>query len=522
MTGKLFCILCLIAVTPARSAPSTISFYSVSLSLHQDTLRRVVEIRGIQGSDHQLSRIARGYNPETQSITLERAIFGFPEGDSGPVPRWSVDTLSGSGGWPLSLVTVFPALREGMTMEYTVEITDWSGNWREGAWAVLSPSVKGIRPDTCEFSVAGDFVENLRWHGTGYEVSRGADKIEFTADDSSGVLVISPFSTFTELEYFILREVSPALDSRYPPDLREAALQATSAGADEYAQSVRAKSLLCNSINRTADVPGTRINTVHTLQEILDRRSGTALEVSLVFAAMCRELGMQADILPASETDYGIPVPVGWNRYLVRLETDDGHEWFVEPSANLTSSSYIYRPDTLFVIENGNIQVIPPNEPFESSISEEWHIDSEEGTFSLEMKCTGWYDMMLRRKLAGLSMEKTLLSLSEWSWLSGRTIVPDSCSLSDPFDLGTNMALSVFGTLWIPAGNSITAEYLPAFSWAKPEDLPNMSIRKWFLSGIENACSPISPLIEIMDGGVLITDTSGISRPIPVFLEVAE
>ncbi len=522
MTGRLFCLLCFLAVTPARTTVSTVSFYSVSLLLQQDTLRKIIEIRGIQGNDRQLSRITRCFNPETQSITLERAVFGFPDGESGPVPEWSVDTLSGSGGWPLSLVTAFPALREGMTMEYRVEITDWSENWREGAWGVFSPSVKGLRPDTCKFSVTGDLIENLHWNGTGYRVSRDSGKVEFIATDSAGVLVISPFSTYTELENFILGKISPALESEYPPDLREAALQSTSAGADEYAQSVRAKSLLCNSINRTAAVPGININTVHSIQEILDRRRGTALEISLVFAAMCRELGMQADILPASDTDYGIPVPTGWNRYLVRLESKDGHEWIMEPSANLTSASYIYRPDTLYVIENGNIQVMPPNDSMESRNIEEWYINSEEGTFTMKMNCTGWYDMMLRRKLAGLSMERTLLSLSEWSWLSGRTIVPDSCSLSDPFDLGTNMSLSVIGTLWITTDNSITAEYLPAFNWSKPEDLQSISIRKWFLAGIRNACSPNFPLIDIIDDTVVITDTSGTPGPIPVFIGVTE
>lgn len=522
MKKQLLIIICLISVSPVISAPSTVSFYSVSISLQEDTLRRVIDIRGIQGSDRLLSRITRGFNPETQSVLLERAVFGVPEGETGPIPEWAVDTLSGNGGWQLALVTAFPALREGMTIDYRIAVTDWSGNWENGVWAVLSPSVKGIRPDTCRFSVSGDMVDKLNWQGRGYEISQRDETIEFTATDSSGILVISPFSTYDELSNFVLAEAIAVLDSSYPLDLREAALQATSAGADQYAQAVRARSLLCNSFNPYSAVQGRDVSAVQSLQEILDQRRGTELEIALVFAAMCRELGIEADIIPASGIDYGIPVPSGWNRFLVKLESEDVEGWLMEPSAFLTSASYIYRPDTLYIIENGNLRTMPPNEPGENRSSEEWYIDCADGTFSLEMECTGWYDIMLRRMLAGLSSEEMLLTLSEWSWLSGRTIVPDSLSVSDPFDLGTNMTLSVYGKLWSPIDNSAAAEYLPVFDWSKPENLPDETARTWILSGIESIHTSGSPILEILDYAVILTDTSGINRPLPMFFEVAE
>jgi hypothetical protein len=515
-------IVCLISASPVISAPSTVSFYSVSISLHDDTLRSVIDIRGIQGSDRLLSRITRGFNPETQSVSLERAVFGFPEGETGTIPDWAADTLSGSGGWQLALVTAFPALREGMTIDYRIAVTDWSGNWENGAWAVLSPSVKGIRPDTCRFSVSGDMADKLNWQGEGYGISQRGETIEFTATDSSGVLVVSPFSTYGELSVFVLREAIVTLDSPYPPDLREAALQATSAGADQYAQTMRARSLLCNSFNPYSAVRGRDVNAVRSLQEILDRRGGKTLEIALVFAAMCRELGMEADIVPAGGIDYGIPVPEGWNRFLVKLKSDDGKEWFMEPSAFLTSASYIYRPDTLYIIENGNLGTMPPNEPYENRSREEWYIDCENGTFSLEMECRGWYDTMLRRMLAGLSGEEMLLTVSEWSWLSGRTVVPDSLTVSDPFDLGTNMTLSASGKLWIPLDDSPAAEYLPLLNWSKPENLSDETSRRWILSGIESIYTSGSPILETLDDEVILTDTSGIGSPLPIFFEVTE
>lgn len=519
---KKLIIICILASSHVFSAPSTVSFYSVNISLQQDTLHRTIEIRGIQGSDRLLSRISHGFNPETQSISLERSVFGFPGGDSGPIPHWATDTLTGIGGWQLALVTAFPALREGMAIDYRIVVTDWSGNWERGIWSVLSPSVKGIRPDTSRFTVSGDMLEYLSWHGTGYNVKETGEMLEFTATDSSGVLVISPFRSFGELEEFIMRETAVILDSSYPPDLREAALQATSAGAYQYAQAVRARSLLCNSINPSSIMNGRDVYAVHSLQEILDLRRGTPLEIALVFAAICRELGMQADIIPAGSVDYGIPVPEGWNRFLVRLTSEDDDSWFMEPSAYLTSASYVYRPDTLYIIENGNIGTMPPNTPDENRLLEDWRMNPPEGTFDLEMECSGWYDMMLRRRFAGLSREEMILSLSQWSWLSGRTVIPDSLTVSDPFDLGTDMKLTVHGKLWIPVHDSIFAEYLPIFNWGKPENVTDEIIRKWKLSGIESVHCSGHPYIEILDDAVILTDTSGNKCPLPVLFELSE
>jgi len=519
---KILIITCILAASHVTSAPSTVSFYSVSISLQRDTLHRTIKIRGIQGSDRLLSRLTRGFNPETQLISLERAVFGFPEGDSGPIPEWAVDTLTGSGGWQLALVTAFPALREGMTIDYRIVISDYSGNWESGIWAVLSPSFKGIRPDTSRFTVSGDMLEDLFWHGTGYDILEAGEKVVFTATDSSGLLVISPFRTFGELGDFMMQETSVILDSSYPLDLREAALQATSAGAYQYAQSARARSLLCNSINPSSIVNGREVHSVHSLQEILDLRRGTALEITLVFAAMCRELGMQADIIPASSIDYGIPVPEGWNRFLVRLTSEDGESWLMEPSAYLTSASYINRPDTLYVIENCSIRTMAPNTPEENRLMEDWSINPFEGTFNLVIECSGWYDMMLRRRVAGLSREELILTISEWTWLSGRTVIPDSLTLSDPFDLGTNMKLLVYGKMWNPVEGSSFAEYLPLFCWGKPETVPDEIIRTWKLSGIENIYYSGYLNMEILYDAIILTDTSGIENPFPIMFESAE
>jgi len=522
MNNPLLFIICLLFPLQVISAPSAVSFYSVSISLERDTLEKIIEIRGVQGSDRLLSRIIRGFNPETQQVSLDRAVFGFPGGETGPVPEWAVDTLTGAGEWPLALVTAFPALQEGMSIDYRITVSDWSGNWRRGVWMILSPSVKGLSPDTCIFSFTGDMIDELKWQGTGYEIENRYEELEFTAGDSSGMLVISPFSDYGDLEEFLLWEASDILDSTYPPDLREAALQATSAGADEFAQSARARTLLCNSMNWIPNESGSDVTGFNTLQQILDRRRGTSLEIALVYAAMCRELGMSADILPASEIDYGIPIPAGWNRFLVKLSTDDSAEWLMEPSAFLTPASYIHRPDTLYCIDNGAMRALPPIESSENRIVERWSINCTDGTFNLEIDCSGWYDMKLRRILAGLSPEKTLLALSQWSWLSGRNFNPDSFAASDPYDLHTAMRISVFGKLWIPAVNSISAEYLPVLDWSQPQDMPDIPSRTWTLSGAERVFSTGSVITEIIDDTVILYDTSGIEDPLPIVFEVAD
>jgi len=517
---KRLAALCLLSVSTTLALQSSVSCYSVSITLHQDTLFKVIEIRGHQGSDRLLSRMTHGFNPETQSIILDRALFSSGGPGFGPVPEWAVDTLSGSGTWPLSLVTAFPALREGMAIDYRVSITDWSGNWEHGAWAVFSPFVKGIYPDTCRFSVSGDGVQDLQWHAPGYDISRSHGNLEFTSTDSSDILIVSPFMDFETLEDFLLKESTVFLTSSFPPDLREAALQATTAGADEYAQSVLSRTLLCNSISPAPSVSGADVFLTRGLQEILDTRRATPLEMALVYAAMCTELGMDAEIIPAGTTGYRIPVPVGWDRYLVRLASGNAFEWYMEPSAFLTRASYIYRPDTLYLLEDGNVRPMPPNGPEENILREEWYIDPAEGTFMLVIACDGIYDMLMRRRFAGLSQEEKIIAVSEWSWLSGRVLLPDSVSISDPYDLASDMSLSLFGTIWLPPVESHFALYLPVLNWGEVDSISDSVTRRWTLSDTRNFISPHPLIMEILDSAVTLTDTSDLFSVVPAFLEI--
>lgn len=512
--------LLLALVSTLVSSESTVDLYSVSLSMEGDTLVSVMEFIGVQGSDRLLSRISRGFDPSTQSVSLETADMGTSVDDMYRIPPWSVDTLTGGGGWRRSLVTAFPNLRDGMAVHYRITVRDWSGNWSRGAWAVLSPRLKGIVPDSCVFSFDEGMTEGLQWSGEGYRMfSRGGD-IHFTSRNPSAALVVSPFTDYRGLAEFLLSEADSVLSEPFPPDLREAALQATSAGADGYAQSMRARTLLCNSISPERVLYGRRVNGCRGLQEILDSRKATSLEMAVVYTAVCRELGMEVIIVPAGGGNYGIPVPVDWNRYLVRITSSEGDSWLVEPSAYLSPASWIPGADTLRVILGGELVTMPSPGPSFSRCRELWRVDALSGTFRLELDCSGWFDMTLRRKTAGLSEEEVALGLAEWCWLSGRTVVPDTVFHGDPFALDEAMLLTAEGRLWEPPGTDNLAEVLPALLWQGADSLEVSLERQWTVYGASRAWPGEGADVRHEGNLLVITDSSGTSGPLPVLLRV--
>ncbi|MCD4848481.1 MAG: hypothetical protein K8R76_09830 [Candidatus Aegiribacteria sp.] len=509
----------ILIISAVSAAPSIISLYSISITLKDDTLYKTIDIRGIQGSDRLLSRIAHGFNPYIQSIELEEAMFGYPGMESGHIPEWAADTLSGSGGWPRSHVVAFPALREGMEISYRILIRDWSENWEEGPWAVLAPSVKGIFPDSCCFRLHGDIPDNLVWAGQDYTERIVDDGFMYTCSDSAGKLWITPFQSFEDLYDYILISVSDILSRPHPPDLREAALQTTSAGADEWSQVRRARSLICNSMGLRRSETGISDTEIRSLQEILDSRDGTPLELAVLFTAMCHELGLQAYILPATELHPLLPVPNGWTRYLVRIETDDERSWLVEPSAYLTPAFFIFKPDTLYVLDKGVLLTHAPNSGAENYLIEEWSIDPQTGYFRLVINCRGRFDMLLRRKFAGLTEDEMILVLSEWTWKSGRLVVPDSISIADPFDLAQPASLFSSGRWSVPAEDGEYCDILPTVSWGETQIISGNLRRIWNFEGCASVQSDSVLSIVETEDTITLTDTTGILRRIPVLLE---
>lgn len=503
----------------ASSAPSVISLYSVDLEQRGDTLFQTVEIQGVRGSDRGLGRFAQNFDPLYQSVVLLASEFGFPGTQFRQVPPWAVDTLTGSGEWPLSLVTAFPGLREGMEIRYRVLVKDWSDDWIQGPWAVLSSTVMGIEADSCVFTVSGDRTDGLRWSGTGYSGNDRGDGLVLTSGDSSGLLWISPFTSYEELSDFVLDRAEEVLGIERPLDLREAALQASAVGADEWYQVRAARSLVCNSLGLTAGRGSGYDYRVRDLQDILDTRTGTALELAVLFTSMCQELGISAVILPASEITPELPVPYQWNRFLVRVESADGRLWLVEPSAYLTEAFYIYRPVTLYILQHDDITALVSNPAGENSMDEEWDIDANSGTFNLRVRCRGWFDGILRSRFAGLSADAMILAFSEWSWRSGRLLGIDSIEVSDPYDLGTPASISVSGRWSLPSVGRMYCDHLPVIFWNEPDNLNGNVNRTWRINGVDSVTVPDGIGVLRSMGSLLLSDTSMNAVPVPVLLD---
>lgn len=487
------------AILPGVSeVASRLSMYQVLHSMEGDTLVRKVEIRGVQGSDRLLSRFAFPFDPGFQSVSLDAARMGVPGSDPRDIPAWAVDTLAGAGGRGRSLVAAFPALAEGMEVQLRLVQRDWSDSWSAGPWGVLQPSFSGVDADSCLFGFHRSMMEGVAWSGEGYREEMRDGMILLAGDETAGMLTFSPFADHRELFGFLLREAETSLSGPFPPDLREAALQATSAGADPWSQSMRARTLLCNSIAPDGGAAGRGTRGSRSLQEILDSRTANPLEMAVVFTAVCRELGMDARIVPAGGSFEGIPVPSGWERFLVELRSGEGSPWLVEPSAYLTPADWIIRNGPLNCIFDDRLSTLPPNRADESRCVESWTIDTAEGTFVLSLRATGWFDVLLRRMTAGLPDGQLILKLSELCWLAGRTTVPETLDMSDPYGLDREMLITVTGRLGGNGPRPGAVTVLPALAWSVPESLGSNLDRSWTLEG------PWAP-VALEEGLVMVT-----------------
>ena len=502
---------------------SSITLRSLEITLLGDTLETIIEVSGVQGNDRLLGRMVQGFDPAYQSLELLEAEFGLSGSSMGPVPDWAVDTLSGSGVWPLSLVVAWPALREGMEVRYRLRLLDWGGTWSMGPWVVVPPEMRGITPDFTSVVIRGDIPSDHLWEGECYTARRSGGGLEFTSATPSDTLWFTPFRTWGDLEDLLVSQTSPFLSGAFPPDLREAALLTTVAGTDPWMQQRLARSLICNSMElMSGPSEGGPLN-VRSLQEILDSRRGTALEHALLYAAICRELGLEAVILPATGRRPALPVPSGWDRFLVRTrEPGENGSLLVEPSAYLSSAFYIHRPDTLFVLDEGELLTLRPTGVEENMLREEWDLDPAGGGFDLSVDCRGWFDMTLRRMTAGRSPAELLLIVSSWTWRSGRQAAPGSVTVTDPYDLGMNAGLMASGTWCSEGGGSYRVELLPILHWDMPETMGADIVRTWRIPGraVPDPAEGLSA--EYRDGTTVLTLSGSCSRPPAVLLGTTE
>ncbi len=496
--------LLLSAPPAAEQGPSVVHRCSLHVTMSGDTLVETLTVSGRQGDDLALGRLAWGFDPAYGSAELLEARFGPAGGTLSPVPEWAVDTLSGAGGLPLSLVVAFPALRPGMEIELTVRTGRLTPQGEGFAGLLHDPSVAGVIPDTCAVLAELPGARDLRWEGDRFEVLEDRrDGLLLYAERPDGPLWLSAVAGWGELREVLLSGLrEPEWQaSPFPPDLREAALQASAAGAGRWTQLGRLRTILCNSMLPEASRPGHPPLSLRTPQQLLDGRRGTPLELAALFAAICSELGIEAEVLPATALRPMLPVPEGWTRFLVRA--GEGGRWLLEPSAYLTPAFYVHRPDTLWALSEDGLLTLEPNRPVENMVEESWSYDPETGRFRLTLDCRGEYDMELRRRMAGLSGLPAAVALSEWTWRSGRTAPPDSVATSDLYDLAEPATLQASGRLTVPMPSCVA---LPLLSWPVGEGEGERRLT-WTVAGPVAASD--TSLTATEAGGVTLVEPAG-------------
>jgi hypothetical protein len=409
---------------------------------------------------------------------------------------------------------------EGMEFTYRLETRDWSPWFASGPWILFDPAALP-EIDLVSVRVEGD-DRSLDHSGDGYTCTVPREgNVLAEAEIPRAPLWVAPSSTWTELADMLLAGADSVLSGVIPPDIRGAVIEAAAAGADPFMAAERARTLLTESFIVADHPPGWQVFRVSGLQDILDRRTATPLEMAVLMAVIGRELGLEAEILPVSSRDPVLPVPAGWDRFLVRLTGDSGRTLVTEPSARLVQSGYVHAPDTLYLLSRreGRVLTRPPGGPMENMCRERWTIDPVNGVFTLELDCRGYYDMVLRRKLAGLGEDELPAALSAWIWRGGVVLVPDSVSVSDFYDLSEPATLLASGVVDCSSPGTGYFTRTPSIPWEVPPGTGTDMVRSWSLPG-----SAISPEIDGLGTerngyGTVFTDSAGAAAPFLVMLE---
>ena len=438
-----------------------------------DTLVRLVSVRALYSGEDALLRVDQPYDPLRQTVRLLHAEFRKSNGEWTPLEEWAVERMDGTGGYPMSLQAAFTGLDPGDSLRWALETREWGVRASLGPWIVLPPPAA----ESVAVRVM-DAPESLQWTGAGYVASREGDVLILRAGSESGdTLWISGDSSWKELADAVLMQARVRMEQPLPPDLREAALQATSAGADAYGQVCLARTLLMESFAVVRSPSPPLAWAVRDFQTILDSRRATPLEMAVLLSSICRSLGMQSEIIPATETRPRLPVPAGWNRFLVRARSGQ-RSWIVDPSAALSQSDHL-NDAGLWMLRGEADRAVPleGSTPSTSLCRERWILDPFTGTFRLALYCRGEYDAALRRRLAGLSGREEEAAFSLWLWQSGATLIADSVASSQLFRLDRPVEVVVTGRV----GHQGTPLLLPSLQWRVDET--GELDRTWTLPG---------------------------------------
>lgn len=432
--------------------PSRYTSVSVDISWDGTVKETEVSYRAVSGDDGRFLRVTRDFDPEYMEVELIGAEYGF-HGALRDVPEWAVDTLTGAEGWPRALVVAFPGLRPGMDLRWTFRVRERGEMSSQGLFYTY---IAGEEPDT--IIVTTDDPRGLNAYTRGFTAgTRRGRRVFLSENESFKELWLSTAADWGEVETILLGS-SLRSGMETPPDLREASIEAGAAGALPSMRISRGRVLITESLQLLPFPGGDAGFSVRSLQEILDTRRATPVEAATLLSAMCRVMGINAPVVPATDIFPPIPSPLGFFRAFILAEGI-----LEEPSEYLSPVGWVDHPDTLWLLLPGGTLAEMPPEPRADSCSEVWEISPEEGTFTLSLTTGGGFDRELRRKLAGLSPEESLLRVSEWFRSSEIHMYPDSLLTSDLFDLVKPAELTVLGIM--PEQYPPWMDKAPALNW---------------------------------------------------------
>ena len=429
-------------------------YTSVTVDIQWDGFEKTttVQYTAEAGDDGRFLRVSRNYNPEWMEVEFLHGSYGF-NGAEREIPEWAVDTLTGSTGWPRALVAAFPGLRPGMSLRW---------GFREQNSGIFSN--RGLfytymadhEPDT--IIVRCEDAPGLSAWVTGFEESLEDGMRVFTSTgEDYRELWLSTATNWTEVESILLGSALEA-SIETPPDLREASIEAGAAGALPRMRVSRGRVLITESMQLLPFPGGDAGFIVRPVQEILDTRSATPMEAATLLSAMCRVMGIDAAVIPATDILPPIPSPLGFFRAFILA---DGI--LEEPSEYLSPAGWVDTQDTLWLLlPGGTIAELPPKMEMEQCM-ETWCISPEDGRFTVQVTAKGGFDRELRRRLAGLSHEEMLLKVSDWFRSSEIYFFPDSVVISDFYDLTEPAAMEATG--FIRASRGTWIERKPSLNW---------------------------------------------------------